>query len=197
MINIGESFLFWLYLQEVLYTIQGSSFPTYHGGRAQTNFHWGGSSEQYTLSRFHTVFAYHIYSIVSRAGFNWCEALGKSTCEAPSPIVARKKWKVSINLRKSENDALKVRSVKNSKSIIECPRSLRLLLPWTQKRSMTRNWWNPTWLAGTGLWTATGKPTAIATIEIFDKSHGLRFFIRITSVFLISVKRKQKHTAPM
>jgi len=33
----------------------------------------------------------------------------------------------------------------------------------------------PTWLAETGLLTATGKPTEIATIEIFHKTHGLRF----------------------
>jgi len=33
----------------------------------------------------------------------------------------------------------------------------------------------PTWLAGTGLLTATGKPTEIATIEIFDKTRVLRF----------------------
>jgi len=39
------------------------------------------------------------------------------------------------------------------------------------------------WLAGTGLLTATGKPIEIATIEVFDITHGLRFFIRITSVF--------------
>jgi len=28
---------------------------------------------------------------------------------------------------------------------------------------------------GIGLLTAEGKPTEIATIEIFDKTHGLRF----------------------
>ena len=33
----------------------------------------------------------------------------------------------------------------------------------------------PTWLAGTGLSTTTGKPTEIATIEIFGKTYGLRF----------------------
>jgi len=36
-------------------------------------------------------------------------------------------------LQKSENDALKVQSAKNSKSLLECSRSLRLLLPSTQK----------------------------------------------------------------
>ena len=35
----------------------------------------------------------------------------------PSPTVARNKWKALINLRKFENDALKVRSVKNSRSL--------------------------------------------------------------------------------
>ena len=32
-----------------------------------------------------------------------------------------------------------------------------------------------TWLAGTGLLTAPGKSTEIATFEIFDTIHGLRF----------------------
>ena len=32
-----------------------------------------------------------------------------------------------------------------------------------------------TWQAGTGLLTATGKPTEISTVEIFDTTHGLRF----------------------
>jgi len=31
-------------------------------------------------------------------------------------------------------------------------------------------------MAGTGLLTATGKPAEIATIEIFNKTDGLRFF---------------------
>jgi len=42
--------------------------------------------------------------------------------------------KALINLRKAENDGLKVRLVKNSKPLLECPRTLRLLLPSTQKR---------------------------------------------------------------
>ena len=80
-----------------------------------------------------------------------------------------------MNLRKSENYALKVRSLKSSQSLLKCPRSLRLLLPSTQKRLIARNCWNPTWLAGTGLLTATGKPTEMATVEIFDTTHGQRF----------------------
>jgi len=55
----------------------------------------------------------------------------------PLPLLRGKNGTALINLRKAENDALKVRSVKNSKSLLECPRSLRLLLPSTQKRSMT------------------------------------------------------------
>jgi len=59
--------------------------------------------------------------------------------------------------------------------IMECPRSLLLLLPSTQKRSIAPNYWNPTWLAGTGLSATTGKPTEIATVEIFVKIYGLHF----------------------
>ena len=70
---------------------------------------------------------------------------------------------------------LNIRSVRSSKSLLECSRSLCLLLALTQKRWIARNSWNPTWLAGTGLLTATGKPTKITTIKIFDKTLGLRF----------------------
>jgi len=45
-----------------------------------------------------------------------------------------KKRKASINSRKSEKYALKVRSLKSSQSLLKGPRSLRLLLPSTQKR---------------------------------------------------------------
>jgi len=51
----------------------------------------------------------------------------------PFPLLRGKKLKTSINLRNVENDALKVRSAKNSKSFLKCLRSLRLLLPPTQK----------------------------------------------------------------
>jgi len=58
---------------------------------------------------------------------------------------------------KSEDDALNVRLVKNSKSLLEFPRSLHLLLPSTQKCWIARNCWNPTWLQSCrhwGLWLA-------------------------------------------
>ena len=43
--------------------------------------------------------------------------------------------------------------------------------------------------------TATGKPTEIATIEVFDKTHGQRFLEESHLFFLICVQ-KNKHTAP-
>ena len=43
---------------------------------------------------------------------------------------------------------LKVRSVRSSKLLLECPRSLCLLLPSTQKRWIARNFWNPTGIFG-------------------------------------------------
>jgi len=54
-------------------------------------------------------------------------------------------------------------------------------------------------MAGTGLLTVTGKPTEIVTIEIFDKTHDLRFFLRITSVFsyLCSKKSNTLHLYSM
>jgi len=84
--------------------------------------------------------------------------------------------------------------IKNSKLLLECPRSLRLLLPSTQKRSIVRICWNPTWLAWTGLLTATGKPTEIATIEICDKTRGLRFWKESHLFFVICVQRKKTNT---
>jgi len=82
----------------------------------------------------------------SRGGFNWFEALGSSTCEAPLPLLRGKTGKTYINLRKVEKDdidALNVQSIKYSKSLLECPKItvLKLLLS-TQKRSITRNGWN-------------------------------------------------------
>ena len=91
---------------------------------------------------------------------------------------------------KSKNDALKVRPVKSSKSLLEYPQSLCLLLPSTQKSLIARNCWNPTWLAGTWLLTATGKPTQITTIEIIDKTHGLRFSCKNHVCFFLSVLKK-------
>jgi len=55
-------------------------------------------------------------------------------------------------LRKAENgdiDALNIRSMKNSKSLLECPTITALVAALDSKRSMTRNCWNRTWLSGT------------------------------------------------
>jgi len=110
----------------------------------------------------------------------------------PLPLLRGKKWKALINLRKSEYYGLKVRSLKNSKSLLKSPRSLCWLLPSTQKCWISPNCWNPTGLAGTGLLTATGKPTEIATIEIFDKTHRLRFYENHICFFLSVFKKKQQ-----
>jgi len=52
------------------------------------------------------------------------------------------------------------------------------------------------YLAGGKRITAAAKPTEIATIEIFDKTHGLRFLYESHLYFLICVQ-KNKHTAPI
>jgi len=107
----------------------------------------------------------------------------------PLPLLRGKKWKVLINLRKSENNALKVQSVKKFKSLLECPRSPRLLLPSTQKRSIARNCRNRAMLAGTELLISTGKPTEKATIENLTK-HMVYVFYNNQICFFLSVLKK-------
>jgi len=80
--------------------------------------------------------------------------------------------------------------MKTFRSLLDCPRSLRLLLPSTQKRQNVRYCWNPTRLAGTGWLTATSKTTEIASIEIFDKTHVPRFLLESHLLFLIWVKKQ-------
>ena len=115
----------------------------------------------------------------ARAGFIWWEVLSYSNCEPTLPLLRGKNGKALLKLRKTENDdidPLKVRSITILKNhYYNAPRSLRLLLPSTQKRSMTRNCWNRTWLAETGLLISSGKPAENATVKIFDKTHGLPF----------------------
>jgi len=138
---------------------------------------------------------YGLWPLVLCAGPDLTDAWPCSNMHVrpPLPLFRGKKWKALINLQKSENDALKVLWVKISKSLLECPRSLRLLLPPTQKRLIARICWNPTCLAGTGLLTATGKPTEITTIEKFDKTHGLPFS-KNHMFFLICVRENKKQT---
>jgi len=123
-----------------------------------------------------------------RAGFNWCEALGRSASEASSPTVTRKKIESIIAKIWKWRSESKV--MKTFRSLLECPRSLRLLLPSTQKRQNVRDFWNPTRLAGTGWLTATGKSTEIASIEIFEKTHVPRFLLELHFLFLICVKKQ-------
>ena len=65
--------------------------------------------------------------------------------------------------------------IKKFSIIAEVPTITAFVAAFDEKRKIARNCWNPTWLAGTGLLTATGKPTEIATTEIFDTTRGLRF----------------------
>jgi len=51
----------------------------------------------------------------------------------PLPLLRGRKWKALINLQKSEITLWKC-GLKNSHSLQKCPRSLRFLLPATQKR---------------------------------------------------------------
>ena len=76
------------------------------------------------------------YKLVLHAGPDLSDArpLANPLVRTPHTSLRGKKRKASINSRNSENDVLKVRSLKSSQSYLKCPRSLRLLLPSTQKR---------------------------------------------------------------
>ena len=90
----------------------------------------------------------------------------------------------------------KLRSIKNFKSILECPTINALVATFDAKSSMTRNCGNCAWPAGTGLSISRGKPTENVTVEIFDKTHGLHFCKFHICLFL-SVLVKASHTAHM
>jgi len=110
------------------------------------------------------------------------------------PLLRGKKSKASINSRKSENYALKVRSLKLS-IITEVPTTTAFVVAFDAKALNCTELLESYLAGGNRLLTATGKPTEIATIEIFDTTHGLRFLQESHLCFLICAK-KNKHTAP-
>ena len=61
---------------------------------------------------------------------------------------------------------------------------------------MTRNCGNCAWLAGTRLLISRGEPTENATVEIFDKTHGLRF-LQVSDLSFLICAQKHNHTARM
>ena len=118
---------------------------------------------------------------------------------APLSRFYGEKWKSVNQFAKSENndiDALKVQSIKNYISLLERPTIIALVATFDAKSSMTRNCGNCAWLSGTGLLISRGEPTANATVEIFEKTHGLHFCKFHISLFL-SVLIKTNHTAHM
>jgi len=84
--------------------------------------------------------------------------------------------KALIKLRKSENDALKVRSVKNSKSLLECPPSAFVAAFDAKALSCTELLMSC--LAGGNSIINCHRQTnqnRHRLYELFDKTHGLRF----------------------
>jgi len=80
---------------------------------------------------------------------------------------------VKNQFAKAENDdidALKVRSIKNSKSLLECPTITALVATFNAKSSMIRNCGNCAGLEGRGLLISRGELTVNATVEIFDNT---------------------------
>jgi len=61
---------------------------------------------------------------------------------------------------------------------------------------MTRIYGNYVWPAGIGLLISGGEPTKNATVEIFEKTHGLHF-CKLHICLFLSVLIKTNHTAHM
>ena len=113
----------------------------------------------------------------------------------PSRTVTRKNGKALFSLSLAENDdvdALNVRSIKNSKSLLEWPTITAFLLLSAQKRSIARNCWNRTWLAGTGLSIFAGKPTGNVMVKYLTQ-HMAYGFISCTSDFFYLCSKQQTH----
>ena len=118
-------------------------------------------------------------------------------CEAPLPLLRGKNGTGLISLRKAQDndtDALKVQSIKFLNHYHSAQRSLRLLLPSTQKRSVTRNCWNRTWMAGTGLSIFAGKSTENVLAEYLTK-HMAYVFNKFHMCFVLSVLKNQPHSS--
>jgi len=99
-------------------------------------------------------------------------------------------------LRKSENDTLIVRSVKNSKSLLECP-TITAFVAVLDAKAFSCTDLLKSYIAGENrILTVASKPTEIATTEIFDKTHGLRFLEESHLFFLICDLKTNKRTAP-
>jgi len=78
--------------------------------------------------------------------------------------------------------ALKLQSMKILNHYYSTSPSLRLLLPSTQKRLMTRNCWNCYWLAGPGSSIFAGIPTGNIMVKYLTQ-HVAYGFISCTSDF--------------
>ena len=117
----------------------------------------------------------------------------------PLPLLRGQNRKALINLCKVVNDDIDVenlRSIKNSKSLLECPTItvLKFLLS-TQKPSMTRNsWYRACWPAGTGYFIFASKPTEKGKCLTIHMAY---VFYKFHICFFLSVLRKIKHTAHM
>jgi len=94
----------------------------------------------------------------------------------PLPLLRGKNRKALINLRKAENDdidALKVRSIKIYKSLLEFP-TIPVLNCCLRRKSVQRHEIVEI-VVGWQEQDYTGKPTKNATVETFHETHGLYF----------------------
>ena len=97
----------------------------------------------------------------------------------PLTLLRGENGETLVNLRKAENDDiddLKVRSVKDSKSLPECPTITALVAAFDVKSSMTRNCGSRAWVAGTQLLIFVDKPTEKIKVTYLTKQMAYMFY---------------------
>jgi len=90
-------------------------------------------------------------------------------------LLRGKKRKALINLRKFENDVLKVRSIKKIQIVTGVPTITAFVADFDTKALNCTELLKSYLAGGKRIINYRRKPTEIATIEIFDKTYGLLF----------------------
>jgi len=108
------------------------------------------------------------------------------------PLLRGRIRKALINLCKAENDdinALNVRSIKNSRSLPECPTNTALVAAF-DKKAVYDTELIKSWLAGRGLLIFAGKPTENVIVKYLIKHMAYVDFYKFHICFFFSVLEK-------
>ena len=119
----------------------------------------------------------------------------------PLPLLRRKNGKALIDFRKAENDdidALKVRSIQNSKLLLECP-TITALVAALDAKAFNDTELLKSYLAGGNRdyqFLQANQPKKSRLNTVYDKTYRLHF-LQVSHLFFLICDKKNKHTAHM